>query len=251
MAQPLNLHNLNDVASHANSSARIIAELSFANQPYCVELIQSESNARIEVEQFIHDVYANRYHADVQMFMPNLIAIRHIETKELIAAAGFRMASRDRLFLEEYLDFPVEKAASAVTGNIFQRERFVEVGNLAGAMKGAGYLVILTLADYLTSNGFNWIAFTLTERMVTAFTSLGLTPIALIDANEERIGGASSGWGEYYKTRPQAMIGEMGSACQKMHKMGMYRSILYQAHYANTNHANTSHANTNQQESAS
>ena len=233
-------NNLNKLSQeeHANN-VREIATLRFGRHQYDVELVQPWSHDRKEVEQFTHDIYALRYKADISQFLPHMVAMRHSESKQLVASAGFQTTHSDTdnktLFLEQYLDFPIEKAASAVGRRRFQRSDFVEVGNLAGAITGAGHLITLTLAEYLTKQGYDWIAFTLTRNMVRAFESLKLQPISLVGASEERVSDDRTTWGSYFNTRPEVMIGDMQSAYQKMKRMGLYSSISYQAYNSSEN----------------
>jgi len=233
MAKALNRVNQN----YSTPDSRDIASLEFNRHQYQVELVHPWSHDRKEIERFTHDIYALRYKANITHFLPNLVAMRDKESKQIIATAGFKRASEGSghksLFLERYLDFPIEKAASAVGGRSFKRSEFVEVGNLAGAIPGAGYLVILTLAEYLTKLGHAWIAFTLTKNMVRAFESLNLKPIPLVGAAENRVEDGHATWGEYFKSNPEVMIGDMQSAYQKMQKMGLYRGVSYHSYCLN------------------
>jgi len=224
----------NTINTDLFSKDRHIATFDFGKHTYYAELVHLWSPDREEVEQFTHDIYSLRYRADINKFLPTMIAIRHSQSNQIVASAGFQSAqnkgTKNRLYLENYLDIPIEKSASAVGNKRFKRSDFVEVGNLAGAISGAGYLVILTLAEYLTKQGHNWIAFTLTRGMVKAFESLNLEPIPLVPASESRLVKDSASWGHYFNAMPEVMIGDMKSAYEQMEKMGLYKRIYYQNH---------------------
>jgi len=230
MAKALNRVNQNFITPEA----REIASLEFNKHQYQVDLVHRWSHDRKEIERFTHDIYALRHKANITHFLPNMVVLRDKTSKQIIATAGFQSALEGRrhkaLFLERYLDFPIEKAASAIGGRSFKRSDFVEVGNLAGALPGAGYLVILALAEYLTKQGHAWIAFTLTKNMVRAFESLNLKPIPLVGAAETRVEDGHSTWGNYFKSNPEVMIGDMQSAYKKMQSMGLYRSVSYHSY---------------------
>ena len=60
------------------------------------------------VEDFIGEIYARRYGAEVQQFAPMLVCLR--EGGELLAAAGYRSATQDVFYLERYLPKPVRRS---------------------------------------------------------------------------------------------------------------------------------------------
>ena len=72
--------------------------------------------SRQEVEHFIQQVYLSRYGAKVRGFAPTLLALR--EDATILAAAGYRSAARESLFLETYLEAPVEEMIGASRGEV-------------------------------------------------------------------------------------------------------------------------------------
>jgi len=105
-----------------NSPAFFNAEAAYKTRPLAASKRQRAENIMVsvsnidaadrrEVEQFIHDVFAQTYGANVQHFMPELVALRD-ETGELVAAFGLRKAANSPLFLEQYLDAPIETVMS-------------------------------------------------------------------------------------------------------------------------------------------
>ena len=56
---------------------------------------------RSRVEQFIKDVYARSYGADINIDYPTLMSVRD-EHGTILAAVGFRYAAQESLFLEQY-----------------------------------------------------------------------------------------------------------------------------------------------------
>jgi len=220
-----------ELVNKAEPAEYRVAQFEFAKQRYQVDLVPQQHSDRQNVEHFIHAVYEKCYQADVQMFMPMLVRVRSVSTQKTVAAAGFSLGQKGKFFLEHYLDFPLEKAASAVVGKQMKRSDFVEVGNLAGAIPGAAYLMILSLAEYLSSIGYQWVGFTLTKNMVNAFQAIGLEPLALIDAHHSCIATQNKIWGKYYETQPKVMVGAMKQACEKMHQMGLYKRVKYQSFY--------------------
>ncbi len=88
------------------------------------------SPERAQVEDYIAAVFARHYGARIRHFKPHLLAM-HGEDGRILAALGLRSAASGPLFLETYLDLPVEQRLSAVCGQGVRRGDIVEVGNLA------------------------------------------------------------------------------------------------------------------------
>lgn len=91
---------------------------------------------RAEVERCIRQTYAQRYGALVPAFAPVLLALR--EGGQVLAAAGYRRAADRPLFLESYLEAPVEQLIAAQAGCPVARTQIVEVGHLAALRRGDG-----------------------------------------------------------------------------------------------------------------
>src|SRR5688572_8230358 len=70
-------------------------------------LYDEAAPGRPRVEAFIRSVYARCYRARLRSFAPTLAAWE--DRGEVLAAAGYRSAV-DPLFLERYLDRPIEEA---------------------------------------------------------------------------------------------------------------------------------------------
>ena len=134
--------------------------------------------------------------------------------------AGWRCAGTEQLFLENYLDVPIETAVSRLAGRPVDRQRIVEVGNLAAEVRGGGVEVILTLAAHLDRLGFEWVVFTATSELIGMLRRLGLPPLALAAADPERLGADAGAWGSYYATHPVVVAGRIRLALDKANTRG-------------------------------
>ena len=88
-------------------------------------------------------------------------------------------AQRRPLFLERYLDEPIELAVARRSGRPVPREEIVEVGNLAAFGSASARLLIVALTDLLVAQGFRWVVFTGTPALLNSFQRLALEPLAL------------------------------------------------------------------------
>lgn len=172
------------------------------------------SPQRQEVERFIHATYRKHYGADVTHFAPNLMVLQRRE--RIVAAAGWRCAADDQLFLERYLDMPIDVAVATLAGHPVDRKRIVEVGNLAAGRAGGSVDVILALARHLDALGYEWVVFTATHELIGIFRKLGVPPLALAPADPERLGSEAAAWGSYYANNPIVVAGRIRLALDKV-----------------------------------
>lgn len=169
--------------------------------------IDVDSPRRKEAEQFIRSVFLRHHAARVNSFAPDLLLVESPD--RVLAAAGWRSAGEQPLFLERYLDDPVEVLLARLTGQRLSRERVVEVGHLASEKPGASLHVIVALARHLAQAGYEWVVFTATGELVRLFTRLGLPLLALAKADPARLGDEAKAWGRYYDTQPIVVAGRV------------------------------------------
>lgn len=173
-----------------------------------------ESPRRQEAESFIRNVFHRHHEAYVRAFAPNLLLLEQQE--RVIAAVGWRGADQEPLFLEHYLDEPVEILMERLTGQVFSRERVVEVGHLASEKPGGSVQVIVSLARHLAREGYEWVVFTATRELVRIFTKLGLPLLALAKADPARLGAQAGDWGRYYDAQPIVVAGPIRLALERV-----------------------------------
>lgn len=171
------------------------------------------SPRRNDVERFIRNTFKKRYGANVASFAPNLMTLEH--GSYIVAAAGWRCAGDEKLFLETYLDTPIEVAVARLAGHAIERRRIVEVGHLAAVRAGGSVDVILALARHLDHLGYEWVAFTATTELIGIFRKLGLPLLALSPADPERLGAQAAAWGNYYASAPVVVAGRIRLALEK------------------------------------
>jgi hypothetical protein len=181
--------------------------------PPGVAWIPPDAPRRREAEAFIAAVFADSHGARIESFMPNLVLLERASGP--LAALGWRGAGTHRLFLEAYLDGPVERHISHVAGTPVARERVAEVGHLASNGQAGGARLILAMAPALERMGFEWVVFTATAELLGIFQKLGLMPMALATADPARLGEQAQAWGSYYRHRPIVVAGRIRQALRE------------------------------------
>ena len=169
---------------------------------------------RVETQAFIQRIYADRFGAAVAAFAPVLLALRDAGSGELLAAAGYRRAREGPLFLERYLDSPVDQLLA--TDGAVARASIFEVGHLAAALAGEGRRLILPMGSHLAQQGAQWVVSTLTQELRHLFVRLGVTPLALGRADPAALGDGASQWGSYYEHHPVVLAGQVQQALRRL-----------------------------------
>jgi N-acetylglutamate synthase-like GNAT family acetyltransferase len=137
--------------------------------------------------------------------MPDILAERDGDGR-LLAACGLRGAGDNALFLERYLDRPIEDGIGATGMRDVDRADIVEVGNLAVRTPYTARHLIATLTEYLLAGEAEWSVFTAVPALRNAFARLGVPflrlGVARIEALPER---DRSAWGRYYDKVPEVL----------------------------------------------
>jgi len=157
-------------------------------------------DARGELERFIAERFRSAYGASVGHFCAHLLGMRDARGAWQ-AAAGYTPAASGALYLEHYLDRPVDIELAV------PRERIVEVGNLASAARGFGKRFLPALRRYLLDLDYRWVVFTATREVRGILQHLAFETRALAPASPERLPDHGAGWGTYYAHDPSVMAG--------------------------------------------
>ncbi len=179
--------------------------------PYMpVEFFTGQSAQRIWVEQFIKTSFAHHYQANVTYFLPYLLAT--IAEGDITGAIGFQRAQDQALFLEQYLDAPIEDEIFQVCGELVKRQDIVEIGNLTSIHPGTSHLLFVLVIAILAEAGYEWAVFTATRQVKKILRRLGIDTLSLCEAKPELLPDGGSSWGSYYKNRPSVTVGNLPEA---------------------------------------
>jgi hypothetical protein len=179
-------------------------------QPRPARLVPMHSThpQRRAFEQFIAERFSRAYGARLTHFLPHLLGVMD-GLARWQAAAGYAAAGAQQLFLEQYLDRPIEQALAAAVGRPIARGSIVEVGNLAAISAGMARALIPQLARHLHRMGYRWVAFTATRALRNSFHRLGLKPLPIAVADRARLADRGLSWGSYYDQDPVVMAGKI------------------------------------------
>ncbi|MFV8783993.1 thermostable hemolysin [Microbulbifer sp. SA54] len=164
------------------------------------QLTNTADGERLALECYIAHCFADAYGANVKSFLPLLLA--YGEGGDFRSALGLRRADSGTLFLEQYLDEPVESRLSAAAGMPVARAQVVEIGNLVSSARGSSRMLFLMLAELMVAADLSWAIFTATPEVHRLLQKLTDNQLSLCRADGARLGTALADWGTYYDTRP-------------------------------------------------
>ncbi len=173
-----------------------------------LRLAEAEAGApeRAELEAFVRAAFQRKHDASVNSFMPTLLSFRD-RAGDLRGVIGLRGAEPKPLYLEQYLEQPIEAAIAAATGRQVQRCQVVEVGNLAGTNCRAAMRMVAALPSYLLSRDYQWIVFTATSTVRGILQGFGAPLVELARADVARVASSPDRWGRYYEKDPRVLAG--------------------------------------------
>lgn len=177
--------------------------------PCQVIIASRHSIKKSSISTYINEIYAQHYDADIETHYPMLFSLVNAHG-DILAALGFRPAISGALFLEQYLERPIEEYVRS------PRSEIVEIGNLASNKKGATILLFTALSAYLTHQGFANAVITSTQSLEKRLKRMSIFTHRLIEANSNLL-HKKENWGSYYKTCPHVLTGPLkaGFDCLK------------------------------------
>ncbi len=160
---------------------------------------------RKEVESFIKRIFNQAHGANVKHFMPQMLCLRDPH-KHLLAVSGMRSAKQEVLFLERYLNAPVEDVIAQHANTKVKRHQIVEIGNLAVERPSFTRLLMAALSAHLYSTDAEWIVFSALPVVRNAVAKTHHEMFVLADATLEKIAPEDrADWGSYYDHHPQVI----------------------------------------------
>ncbi len=175
------------------------------SQRYTVHFSARDAADRAEIEQFIAGIFFHTCGAKIKFFLPTLMSLRDPDGK-LIAACGIRNAGAEPLYLENYMDKPVEQLLSEKVGSPVKRSEIVEVGNYSVLESGMSRMLVGEIFNQLHATSKNWAVFTAIQLVHNTLIKNNIFPRVLCSASLDRLPAEDqTDWGSYYEQNPQVM----------------------------------------------
>lgn len=167
---------------------------------------------RAEVERYVRRAFRRVHCASVCSLPTTLLTLRGRDG-QLSAVVGCRAAGAERLYLERYLDVPIETALAMRLGLAsVPRASIVEIGSLACSGSLAAQRLLRRLPPWLRAQGYAWAVFTATRRVRELLRIFDAPLLELCRASAERVAGSGDDWGHYYQSDPRVLAGFLPDA---------------------------------------
>ena len=173
-----------------------------------------------QVVRFIRSRYQAVHNATAPVTYANFLAC--MRSTQQGAALGYRSAGEGPLFLEKYLDLPVERALGVALGAPVERRRVIEIGSLAANSGLALVSLWLETARELSNQAEFGVA-VLTAPLRAMFARLAIPLHVLAPADPHRIGPCSGWWGRYYDNDPCVCAGSLVAGLDQLERFAARR----------------------------
>jgi len=162
----------------------------------------------------VAQVYERVHDAHIEHFHESLLGLED-RSGELLGVIGHTHPDARPLFLEAYLEEPIEARMASRMGHGVPRSSLAEVGNLSALQPGAATALVSTLAQVLDQRGVRYAVFTATTATRRVFGRLGAKITDLGQADGTRLGDALADWGSYYACQPRVAVMDIVDLCAR------------------------------------
>ena len=182
------------------------------------------SPQRRALETYVAQQFDCAYGATITEFLPELVSMQC--QGRFSAVAGIRPALDGDLFIEQYLDEPVERELSRLLQTVVSRSDIVEIGNLVSTHRGACQLFFTLHATVLHEAGFKWATFAATDQVQKIVDKLNFVTVDLGVADPACLGEDVTRWGQYYDTSPTVRAADLAATVARFRQSPLTAAVI-------------------------
>lgn len=205
-----------------HTTGKTLARLLQPKPLFATHLVQSPQ--RPALEAYIARQFERVYSAKINEFMPLLVSMQCQGCFR--AAAGMRDALDADLFVEQYLNEPVEKLLGGLSPTAVPRSDIVEIGNLVSTHRGVSQLFFAIQAKALQEAGFKWAVFAATHQVEKIINKLQFVTFRLGAADPACLGENAAKWGSYYDTSPTVFAADISATVDTLRQSPLSAAVL-------------------------
>ncbi|MBL6688983.1 MAG: thermostable hemolysin [Pseudomonadales bacterium] len=161
--------------------------------------------------QFTRESYEKRLGCELEAFFPRIFVLSSEDG--ILGVCGIRAADDETLFLEQYLDEPIQQHLEDTC-----RGAIVELGGFAARSRFEALLLMGYLAQTLSDEGYKKVACTANLPVRQCLRKLGVPFIEISAADPRRVQAADK-WGDYYQTSPLVLVGDIGGGLDAIRQL--------------------------------
>jgi hypothetical protein len=129
------------------------------------------------------------------------------------------------LFVEQYLDTPIEKALNQ-TGIKANRNQIIEVGHLYSNHSKFALPLLLTTGVSLFITGQKTLVFCATNHVKKLISDARIPLTELCQASSGKLANTGENWGNYYQTSPSVIAISTSDIMQAVISSALYLEML-------------------------
>jgi hypothetical protein len=190
----------------------------------CLELVGLQHASRDSLQHFIQTGFDKHYGAAVAHFMPHLAGVHRHGAWQ--AVLGLRFAGSEPLFIEQYLDAPIEQVLAA-RGLSATRQDIAEIGHLFAESRPALMQLFLLIAQGLHQLKMSTLVFTATRDVRVLLKRHGIELLPLSPADPARLGDKAAAWGRYYDTCPEVCVMSLGDTAAQIQQEPRLLNVIF------------------------
>jgi len=175
--------------------------------PAGLQLIELAHAEYQEAVAFARSRYQETIDCRLDTFYPKFLA--RFEHGSIVALLGIRCAGRGALFLEQYLDQPVELTLDAINLGGFQRSQIAEVGGLAAQGVRQATRLMEDVRSVLAQSEVEVVVCTANDATQFCLKRIGVNYLVLAEASESCLTNHQTDWGRYYQGSPKVLAGRV------------------------------------------
>lgn len=173
-----------------------------------VSVLEKHDEERRAAETLINKRYREQFGVSVEVNYPLLLALTK-KSGEVLSAVGLRCAADSPLFLEQYLDHPIEFDLERHHLGRHRREQIAELGSFASVSNSASLYLVAAMTAYMETQRYKVVTVTGTQRLRRLFSVFEFELTTLVAARKERLVDQWIDWGSYYDDDPQVLAGNV------------------------------------------
>ncbi len=187
-------------------------------------LHHQHSPQRPALEAYIRRQFSSTYGATVTGFLPVLSSM--LCQENISAVVGIRPAGDSNLFIEQYLNKPVEQVLNDTIPSNIIRQDIVEIGNLSATRRSTTLFFFILQVTMLHKAGFKWAVCAATDQVEQIMHKLNFATLDLGPADPARLGDKATHWGQYYETKPTVRAVDIAATVDRLRQSPLPATVI-------------------------
>lgn len=176
-----------------------------------IHLATAADACYVDLCEFAREQFKRRFSTRLENFYPSILGCW--SDGEIQGVVGIRAAVDGPLFLEQYLEQPIEEYLG------HSRDYAVEVGGFAAANRLVAFSLMRETGRYLLESGFKTVVCTANDPVRACLRRLKITHTQIGEASAAKLGQLGESqeeWGSYYESCPLVLAGDISTGVEAM-----------------------------------